>query len=42
MHDGGIRVTLIVRWPGAFQLDLSRHPSAFWDCYRRMKSQEFR
>ncbi len=32
MHDGGIRVPMIVRWPGKIASDTtSDHPSAFWD-----------
>ena len=32
MHDGGIRVPMIVRWPGQVPAgSVSDHPSAFWD-----------
>ncbi len=32
MHDGGIRVPLIARWPGKIAAGTqSDHPSAFWD-----------
>lgn len=32
MHDGGIRVPLIVRWPKRITAgSISHHPSAFWD-----------
>ena len=32
MHDGGIRVPMLVRWPGKIQPgSVSDHPSAFWD-----------
>ncbi len=32
MHDGGIRVPLIARWPGKVAAgSVSEHPSAFWD-----------
>ena len=32
MHDGGIRVPLIARWPGRIAADTQTdHPSAFWD-----------
>ena len=32
MHEGGIRVPLLVRWPGKIEPgSVSNHPSAFWD-----------
>jgi len=32
MHDGGIRVPLIARWPGKIKAgSVTNHPSAFWD-----------
>lgn len=32
MHEGGIRVPLIARWPGKVEAGAtSNHPSAFWD-----------
>ena len=32
MHEGGIRVPLIARWPGTIAADsVTDHPSAFWD-----------
>lgn len=32
MHDGGIRVPLIAKWPGRIKPGtISDHPSAFWD-----------
>ncbi|MGB7343815.1 MAG: arylsulfatase [Pirellulaceae bacterium] len=32
MHEGGIRVPMIVRWPGRIKPgSVSNHPSAFWD-----------
>lgn len=32
MHDGGIRVPMIARWPGKIDPSaISDHPSAFWD-----------
>ena len=32
MHEGGIRVPMLVRWPGKIQPgSVTDHPSAFWD-----------
>lgn len=32
MHEGGIRVPMIARWPGMIATDsVTDHPSAFWD-----------
>lgn len=32
MHEGGIRVPLLARWPGQIEAgSISDHPSAFWD-----------
>jgi len=32
MHEGGIRVPLIARWPGTIEPEtVTDHPSAFWD-----------
>lgn len=32
MHEGGIRVPMIARWPGTIAIDsVTDHPSAFWD-----------
>ena len=32
MHEGGIRVPMLVRWPGKIEPgSVNNHPSAFWD-----------